>query len=129
MTIPFAIDSTGGVAQTDDLWRQLLDRIQALVGTQLGERVARADYGVDSAGLLFTSDQLASARMQLAVRDAVAAWEPSARVTSIRANVNDQLGLVGIQVEIAPNDTPGLESANSRIVQIGADGTVSSLGV
>jgi phage baseplate assembly protein W len=129
MTIPFSIDPTGAVAQTDDLQRQLLDRIQGLIGTQPGERVNRATYGVDSARLLFASDQLASAQVQLAVRDAVAQWEPSARVTSISASVNDELGLVNLRVEVARVDAPGAESANSRIVSIDVGGTVSSLGV
>jgi phage baseplate assembly protein W len=129
MTIPFAVNATGGIAQTDDPQRQLLDRIQGLIGTQPGERVMRSTYGVDSAALLFSADELASARVQLAVRDAVAAWEPSARVTSISANVNNELGLVSLRVEVARVDAPGAESANSRVVTIDVGGTVSSLGV
>lgn len=128
MTIPFSIDATGGIAQTSDPQRQLLDRIQGLIGTQPGERVNRAAYGVDSARLLFTADELASTRVQLAVRDAVAAWEPSARVTSIAANVNNELGVVSLKVEVARVDAPGAESANSRSVTIDVGGTVSSLG-
>jgi phage baseplate assembly protein W len=128
MTIPFAIDPTGTVAQTDDLQRQLLDRVQGLIGTQLGERVNRSTYGVDSARLLFTADELASTQVQLAIRDAVAAWEPSARVTSIAANVNNELGAVSLKVEVARVDAPGAESANSRVVTVDVGGTVSSLG-
>ncbi|MFI9271864.1 GPW/gp25 family protein [Kitasatospora sp. NPDC052896] len=129
VTIPFAIDPTGAVASTDDLQRQLLDRIQALVGTQPGERVMRATYGVDTASVLFNPDQMASVRLQLAVKDAVAAYEPSARITSVSASTNDSLGLVSLQVQVARNDVPGLESANSRVVNVAVGGTVSSLGV
>lgn len=127
--LPFAIDASGGVQVTADQGLQQLDRVQALVATLPGERVMRSTYGVPSTQVLFSPQEVSAAQIQLMVRNAAATWEPSAVITSVTSSVNANLGLVNVNVQVARNDTPGAEAANTRVVTVSPGGTVKPLGV
>lgn len=127
MRTPFAIDHSGGVAATTDPREQLLDRVHALVGTLPGERVMRATYGVPTSAALFEVDaDAAYDQLQRAVREAVAAFEPSAVVSDITANLNRELGMVDISVQVSRADVPGAERDVTRAVGVTIGGTVVS---
>lgn len=127
--LPFSIDASGGLLTTTDTAVQTLDRVQALVGTIPGERVMRSTYGVASTRALFLPEDLASVQLQQAVKDAVSAYEPSAVVVGVTSTLNQSLGLVQLDVQVARSDTPGAESGSTRVVDVAVGGTVSPLGV
>lgn len=127
MSTPFAIDHTGAVASTTDQREQLLDRVHALVGTLPGERVMRATYGVPTSTALFAINAgAAHAQLERAVIDAVAAWEPSAVVSAVVADVNDEAGSVNVNVQVARSDVPNAEQDTTRTVGVLVGGTVVS---
>lgn len=127
MRTPFAIDHTGAVDSTTDPREQLLDRVQALVATLPGERVMRATYGVPTSAALFeVNADAANDQLQRAVLSAVAEFEPSAVVSAVVATVNDALGMVDINVQVARTDTPGAETDTTRTVDVLVGGTVVS---
>ncbi|MFH9731884.1 poly-gamma-glutamate hydrolase family protein [Streptomyces sp. NPDC017260] len=127
MRTPFAIDHSGGVDTTTDPREQLLDRVQALVSTLPGERVMRATYGVPTSAALFEVDaDAANDQLQRAVLSAVAEFEPSAVVSAVVANVNNELGMVDINVQVSRSDTPGAETDTTRTVGVLVGGTVVS---
>lgn len=126
MQTPFRLTPAGGVATAGSQAQQLNDAVHALVATVPGERVARATYGVATPAALFAANgEQAHAQVSMAVRDAVAIWESAAQVTGVTAQVNEALGLVLVQVEIARSDVPGAEGQQTRYVQVGVDGSVS----
>lgn len=127
--LPFAIDSSGGVASTTDAGLQTLDRVMGLVGTLPGERVMRSTYGVASTSVLFMPEDLAAVQAQQLVKDAVAAWEPGAVVVGVTSTLNQAMGLVLMDVQVARSDTPGAESGTVRAVEVTPGGTVNPLGV
>lgn len=127
MRTPFAIDHTGAVAFTSDPREQLVDRVHALVGTLPGERVMRATYGVPTSAALFAVDaDVAYDQLERAVLDAVSQYEPSAVVSAVVADVNDDLGTVNINVQVSRADTPGAEQDTTRTVGVLVGGTVVS---
>ncbi|MFV0135485.1 poly-gamma-glutamate hydrolase family protein [Streptomyces sp. HMX87] len=127
MRTPFAIDHTGAVASTTDPREQLVDRVHALVGTLPGERVMRATYGVPTSAALFAVDaDVAYDQLERAVLDAVSQYEPSAVVSAVVADVNDDLGTVHINVQVSRSDTPGAEQDTTRTVGVLVGGTVVS---
>lgn len=129
VALPFDVDQTGAIQVTTDPSQQMLDRVQALVGTLPGQRVMRATYGVPTSQFLFMPEDMANAALQLAVKDAVATWEPSAVVTAVTGTVNEAMGVVNVQVQVARTDTPSAESANTRVVEVAVGGQVSPIGV
>lgn len=127
MRTPFAIDHSGGVSATTDEREQLVDRVHALVGTLPGERVMRATYGVPTSASLFAiNPEIANDQLQRAVIDAVAQFEPSAVVSAIVADVNENLGSVNVNVQVSRADVPGAERDNTRSVGVLVGGTVIS---
>lgn len=127
MSTPFGIDHTGAVASTTDPREQLLDRVHALVGTLPGERVMRATYGVPTSAALFAVNaDAAYAQLERAVIDAVAAFEPAAVVSAVVADVDDELGTVHVNVQVARNDVPGAEQDTTRTVGVLVGGAVVS---
>lgn len=129
MRTPFAIDHTGAVDSTVDPREQLLDRVQALAATAPGERVMRATYGVPTSAALFAiNPEAAHAQLEKAVLDAVATFEPSAVVSAVIADVNDELGMVAINVQVSRSDTPGAEQDTTRTVGVLVGGTVVATG-
>ncbi len=126
VVLPFSFDAGGAIATTTDERRQLLDRVQAVVATLPGDRVMRPAYGVKTTDFLFTmTSDLAEAEIRQAIIAGVARWEPSAVVQRVDIAVNDSLGLVDAQVQVARADIPGREQANTRVVSISEGGTVS----
>lgn len=125
MRTPFNIASDGTVDATDSEWEMLVDRVHALVGTEPGDRVMRATYGVATARMLFAPADLANTQIQQDVTQAVAKWEPTARIADVEAAVNHNLGLVSISFQVARNDTPQLEATVVRRVDISSGGAVA----
>ncbi|MFF8283349.1 poly-gamma-glutamate hydrolase family protein [Streptomyces albus] len=124
---PFAIDHTGAVDATKDGQEQLVDRVHALVGTLPGDRVMRSTYGVPTSASLFAvNPEVARDQLQRAVLDAVAVFEPSAVVSAVSAEVNDNLGTVHVHVEVSRADVPGAERDTTRDVSVLVGGTVVS---
>ena len=82
--MPFAIDSLGRVAFTTDPSVQIEQHLMLVLGTQLGERFMRPDYGLDSQGYLFGSlDEVAAQRLQIEIEHALTNWEPAIIVRAI----------------------------------------------
>ncbi|WP_329271975.1 poly-gamma-glutamate hydrolase family protein [Streptomyces sp. NBC_01451] len=129
MTTPFAIDHTGAVASTTDQREQLVDRVHALVGTHPGERVMRATYGVPTSAALFAVNaDAAHAQLERAVIDAVGAFEPSAVVSAVTADVDDEAGSVRVNVQVSRSDVPNAELDTTRTVGVLVGGTVVAAG-
>lgn len=125
MSTPFAIDHTGAVASTTDQRKQLVDRVHGLVGTLPGERVMRATYGVPTSAALFAiNPEAAHAQLERGVIDAVAAFEPSAVVSAVVADVNDEAGSVRVNVQVSRSDVPNAEQDTTRTVGVLVGGTV-----
>ncbi|WP_369042224.1 poly-gamma-glutamate hydrolase family protein [Streptomyces sp. Midd1] len=125
MTTPFSIDHTGAVAFTNDQRLQLLDRVHALVGTLPGERVMRSTYGVPTSASLFAINaEAAHAQLERSVIDAVGAFEPSAVVSAVTAQVDDEAGSVTVNVQVSRSDVPAAEQDTTRTVGVLVGGTV-----
>lgn len=125
MRTPFAIDHTGAVASTTDQREQLVDRVHALVGTAPGERVMRATYGVPTSAALFAINaEAAHSQLERAVLDAVAAFEPSAVVSAVVADVAEDGSSVTVNVQVARSDVPAAEQDTTRTVGVLVGGTV-----
>ena len=74
---PFAVGPDGSIAVTTDPDMQIRQHVRALVGTQPGERVVLADYGVSTMELLFDSgDDLVAESIANQARAALGIYEP-----------------------------------------------------
>ena len=82
---PIQIDDTGGIrmrAREDDI----REAIGIVLGTRLGERVMRPEFGSALADLVFDpNDANLAGRIEFFVRKALERWEPRIALKEVRA--------------------------------------------
>nr|WP_223186123.1 GPW/gp25 family protein [Streptomyces sp. CBMA29] len=126
MAIPFALAADGSLAVVQDPAKATSDRVRALVGTLPGQRPMRATYGVPTSEVLFAPDpEVASAELQLMVRDAVTEFEPSAVITTVTPTIDFGLGLVTVDVGVGRADVPSAELDRYQTVSVAVGGEVA----
>lgn len=106
MAIPFRIGADGAVATVSDPVKALSERVRALVATLPTQRVMRASFGVPTLDVMFAWDPaIGQAQLDQMVSEAVAMWEPSARVISVRPVLTtDGAQVLGVNVDISAGD-------------------------
>lgn len=127
MAIPFSVGSDGSVDYVTDPVQALGDRVRALAATNPGERVMRSVFGVGTADILFSWDpNVGQMQLEQRVRDAVAQWEPSARVLTVQPVLNgDGSEVLGVNVDISAGDPAMVaDSSTQYSVTISATGDV-----
>ncbi|MFH9606851.1 GPW/gp25 family protein [Streptomyces sp. NPDC017448] len=130
MAIPFRIGPDGAVATVTDPVKSLSERVRALVATLPTQRVMRASFGVRTIDVLFAWDAVAGqAQLEQMVAEAVAMWEPSARLASVEPILSsDGAQIIGVNVDISAGDPVQAASATQYSVRIGSDGDVRRIG-
>lgn len=105
---PFAVDAQGRIAFTSDPARVLRNRVRSIIGTELGERVMRPEYGVPLTSLLFEGDDEMTATIIAAdIGRALEAYEPGIIVQSVDTDSNDSLdGIINLNVTYSAANSP-----------------------
>lgn len=126
MAIPFKLSSDGTIAVETNPDRQISQRIHALVGTEPGERVMRADLGVPLTTLLFEPDSYAvQIQIETAVREGLAQYEPGAFIARVTPLVNTSGdGFSGVEVDFSRTEaatSPAVyaKSINTAVISVG----------
>lgn len=107
------------------------DRVRALTATNPPERVMRTIFGVATGDLMFGWDaNVGQMQLEQRVREAMALWEPSARVIAVRPVLNSDGSLVlGASVDISAGDPVMVSDAAAQYtVTITATGEVARTG-
>lgn len=120
MAVPFAIDSSGSVAFTVDPAQQLLDRVTAIVATDLGERLMRPEFGVPLRSSLFKSFTNEDAMLLLTeLQGAINAYETGVQVNLVQPLVDQANGTIGITVSFTTTVTGQTGPPQSVFIPVG----------
>jgi phage baseplate assembly protein W len=105
-SFPLRIDVAGGVVLSDGE-RKLEESIRLILSTAIGERPMRPEFGCAIHDFVFaTSEDATMAEIAMAVREALARWEPRIQVIDVEvAPDGDEPELLWIDVRYAPCDT------------------------
>lgn len=132
IAVPFRLASDGTIAVETNPDRQIAQHVNALVGTQPGERVMLPGYGVPVADLLFDPDaSFVAQEISRAVTTAFNTYEPG--VVLLRAKPipdTTQQSLARIEVDYIRREDGASPSSlalqtNTAVVRVG--GTVSEV--
>lgn len=125
--LPFAIDSTGAVAQQPSAISQLRDRVTALASTQPGQRPMATAFGVDTANLLFAfRDPMANTQISNDLKAAMTVYEPGAVLKSVTPVLNPAgTGIAGVVTDVARKDMALTRPTAYATVRIGIGGDVT----
>uniref|UniRef100_A0AAU3I672 GPW/gp25 family protein n=1 Tax=Streptomyces sp. NBC_01393 TaxID=2903851 RepID=A0AAU3I672_9ACTN len=132
IAFPFRLASDGTIAVETNPDRQIAQHVNALVGTQPGERVMLPDYGVPVADLLFEpSARFVTQEITRAVETAFATYEPGV-VLQKAVPIADtaQQSLARIEVDYTRREDGTSPSSlalhtNTAVVRVG--GTVNEV--
>jgi phage baseplate assembly protein W len=129
IAFPFSFVN-GRVGVTTNTEDQLTNRVVSVVGTQLGERVMRPNYGTDMVRFDFgLGDEIDRAAMEQEASRAVSQWEPGARgVTVVFADAPDQYGNLYATVSFTPSGSGVGVVTQSVLVGVLASGSVVETG-
>jgi len=113
---PFAIGPSGGLAITPDPDRQIRQHVRALVGTEPGERVVLADYGVSTQELLFSPDDvLVAESIATRTKEALGRYEPGVVVQRVIPIIHAEgSGISEVAVDYIRRESASTASSLSR---------------
>lgn len=105
---PFRVDPQGRIAFTSDPKRVLMNRVRTIIGTEVGERVMRPDYGVPLQVLLFEGDDdMLGTILAGDIERALQEYEPGVIVQSVTTDSSDQLdGVINLNVIYSAVNSP-----------------------
>lgn len=123
IALPFAINTYGRVNTTIERSKIWQDRVRSVIGTYLGERVMRPDFGSDVTDNVFESAEEAQTLIQTNIREAFAANLPSLTLTDVIVNYDENSGILEAEVIYSLPDarTEEVESTTIGIVRIGSE--------
>ena len=83
ISYPFRVGKHGRIADTVDTRKIWTDRVRAVLNTEIGDRVMRPSFGVDSTSAIMSIGTPAEVDLVEKVQEAFAAHLPSLSVTSV----------------------------------------------
>lgn len=116
---PISITDRGGVAEVAGL--DILDQsIRIILGTSLGERAMRPDFGCELASLVFAPNNAATANLaRLYVESALTRWEPRIELGAV--DVANDLSRNALVITVHYRPRGGSEQRSTTVaVELGA---------
>jgi phage baseplate assembly protein W len=131
ISIPFAVLENGAVSVETDQAVQVLQRIDAIVSTELGQRAMRADMGLPLSQLLFdANNSLIASELGTLVTQQLNTFEPGIEVLSVTPKTdqaND--GVAAVSVNYRPLLQASASSSVANVVTVEVGGTVKEVTV
>jgi len=129
---PFVIGPDGAIATTSDPDKQVRQRVYNLLGTEPGERVMLADYGINARSSVFEpGDEMIADRLAEETRMQMDVYEPGVLVNSVRSVPSPSgSGQSVVAIDYVRREAPSTPYAYSRqsnTAVIGAGGTVTEV--
>lgn len=117
----FGVD--GSLVTTQDVSRQILQRLVTIVATNPTERIMRPEFGVGAAKMVFEPDPSAVvAELSIEVDRQAALYEPGAVITRIDPHPDATKGMSMMDIYYVRTDTPETGVEASRFVNTASVG-------
>lgn len=113
MTLPFKVDPYGTISATVDESKIWADRVRAVIGTAVGERVYRPDFGCKAATSVFETEEETEAMLLSEIRNAFLDYLPMCSLEEVQVSINEETRIVNAEVVYK---TP---SSNEFSLQVG----------
>jgi len=90
ISLPFSIDSYGNVSSTKDQNKMWADKVRTVVGTTLGERVMRPDFGTQIPYATFNGRQIVADATKRELFTAFAKFLPALTLQSVDVKFGEE---------------------------------------
>ena len=113
MSLPFRVDEYGTIAATVDQSKIWADRVRAVIGTALGERVYRPEFGCVAATSVFETEEETEALLLSEIRNAFLDYLPLCLLEDVTVSIDEQTRIVQAEVTYTP------PNSNATTLQVG----------
>lgn len=107
ISMPFTIDDFGTVGATIDQSKIWADRLRAVVGTALGERVYRPEFGCAAATSVYEDEEIVLATIQTDIRDSIKNFLPLIDTEKIDVTIDEYTRQITVEVVYSTPDATG----------------------
>lgn len=90
ISLPFTIDSYGNVASTKDQNKIWADKVRSVIGTSVGERLMRSDFGTKIPYSTFNGQQLVAEATRKEIFAAFAKFLPALNVRDVAVSIGEE---------------------------------------
>ena len=98
ISYPFSIDTHGHIASTTDPRKIWQDRVRAVINTQLGDRVMRPGFGVDTEAAIMNFGTPAQTELTTNLKNAFVSQLPSLNVKEIKASMDSASAVLTVEI-------------------------------
>ena len=105
ISLPFAIDSYGKVASTQEQSKIWADRVRSVIGTAVRERVMRPTFGTLIPFAIFETDTTAESQIRTEVEQAFIKQLPLLTIQNVTVTVDNYTNVLSVEIIYAlPNN-------------------------
>jgi phage baseplate assembly protein W len=105
ISLPFAIDSYGKVASTQEQSKIWADRVRSVIGTAVRERVMRPTFGTLIPFAIFETDTTAESQIRTEVEQAFIQQLPLLTIQNVTVTVDNYTNVLSVEIIYAlPNN-------------------------
>lgn len=113
MSLPFRVDAFGTIAATVDESKIWADRVRAVIGTAVGERVYRPEFGCRAATSVFETEEETEVLLRAEIRNAFLDYLPLCSLEDVTVSIDEITRVINAEVVYR---TP---SSNEYSLQVG----------
>jgi phage baseplate assembly protein W len=111
--LPFRIDEYGTIAATVDPAKIWADRVRSVIGTAIGERVYRPEFGCTAATSVFETEEETEALLLTEIRNAFLDYLPACSLEDVTVVIDEQTRVINAEVTYTP------PNSNTFSLQVG----------
>jgi phage baseplate assembly protein W len=105
ISLPFKIDALGKVAATLDQSKIWADKVRSVIGTALGQRIYRPQFGCNATLGVFDTEEYTMSSIEDDIREAFSSFLPLLEVQSVNVSFNFETSTAEAEVEYTtPNN-------------------------
>lgn len=98
ISFPFRIDEFGNVATTTDDRKIAADRVRSVIGTAIGERVFRPDFGTTIPSRIFDSIEVVEELIRTDIGRAFSKYLPTLTLSDITIVYDDRENILEVEI-------------------------------
>lgn len=124
IAFPFKIDSLGAVATVSDQSSIYSNKVKAVIGTLLRQRVMRPKFGSRFNNVLWDTESHIKDTVQEYIAQAFSVWLPALSLVSVSMSVENTTGIVNVSIVYR---LPNNQESAATVGVIRVDGDALSL--
>lgn len=98
IALPFSIDAFGTVNATVEQEKIWADRVRSVIGTALGERVYRPEFGCDAALVTYDDEEIVLSTIESSIRTAFQEFLPLLALHAVQVTVEELTRVIYVEV-------------------------------